>query len=109
MSAVVSDCMVTSDSRRALGFGRGPGEGTRVRVDRHARCGRPASRRKVSVLAGRSASVAVAVKVSSTSPVHGLVADRVQHRCHVHLVDGDIDRLGVCRRGAVVSDLTVTS
>ena len=57
--------------------------------------GAPASRRKVNVLAGRSASVAVAVKASSTSFIDALVADRVQHRRDVHFVDGDRDRLGI--------------
>jgi hypothetical protein len=68
-----------------------------------APAGAPAPSENVSVLAGRSASVAVAVKRAGSYArelVDRLVADRCQHRILVHLVDRDVDRLGI-REGAV--------
>ena len=51
---------------------------------------RPSARLKVRVLAGTSASVAVAVKVSGDEFVDRLVADGGEHRGHVDLVDRDV-------------------
>ena len=64
------------------------------------------ARLKVSVLAGTSASLAVAVNESVAAFVDRLVADRVQHRGRVHFIDRDGDRLGV---GLAVPSLTTTS
>ena len=67
----------------------------RDRVDRGPPAEHSPSRLKVSVLAGMSASVAVAVNVSVLAFGDRLVADRGQERGLVDFGDGDGDRLGV--------------
>ena len=66
--------------------------------------GAPASRLKVRSLAGRSASVAVAVKASSP-PSSTLIADRIEYRSLVDFTYRDVDGFKVVQiRLTVVSD-----
>ena len=70
-----------------------------------APAGAPASRVKVRVLAGRSASVAVAVKLIRASSLPLWLPMARQHRGGVDFVDGDLDGLEVIQgRRAVVGD-----
>ena len=86
---------VTVVDSGSLSFAGGPGEGTGIGVDGHAAPVGASVQGEASRCWPAVASVAVAVKASSTSSSTVWLPIALQHRSHVHFVDGDVDRLGI--------------